>query len=127
MINTRYALVIASVAVLSGCIGETMFSVELHRESDNAKATCMSSVYSPGLLFAERSQIRDVSRCVTACLNKGFTVAQRPQGISIDTLAPDAVAEDDCAHHAQAIAAGSAPGRKGGDSGAPTRPRRLSQ
>lgn len=96
MVKSRYAFLIASVAVLSGCLGETMFSVELHRESDNAKAICMSNVYAPGL-FSERRQIRIVSRCVAACRSLGFTVTQYPQDIALETLEPDAVAENDCA------------------------------
>lgn len=66
--------------VASGCVSEGMHSVELRRESDGAKAICLSNVYAAYPLLpspAEREARQYVADCVAACAKAGFTVEAR--------------------------------------------------
>jgi len=91
----------AVCAAVAGCVGESMRNVELRRESDGARATCMSNVYAVYPLLpspSEREAKRSVAGCVDACIRDGFSIEGRfPPSGSFNDAEHDPSAAEKCA------------------------------
>lgn len=99
MILFRFAVPAALSLAMAGCMGESMHSVELRRDSDGAKAFCMSNVYAVSLLpsLSEWKEKRYVAGCVASCIKEGFVIDARfPDIASTEDSPVDPMSEEKC-------------------------------